>query len=508
MLDGFISAGQFMLMHPMSFVVLVLGLLWGILFGAIPGLNGIVGVALLIPFTFGMDPISGLCMLGAVYVGSCFGGNISAILFNVPGAPEATTLVFDGYPMAKKGQAGRALGLSLGTSAIGGFFGTLVLILLSPPLADLALTFGPPEYFALAFLGLTAIASIGSKSMFKGLITGFLGLLIATVGMDPLTSTGRFDFGNNFLLTGVSFVPALIGLFAMSEVMTCVGENKGAQVAGDSSKVSTQLPSIKDLWGLKGTLLRSSIIGTFIGILPGVGATTASFIGYSEAVRWSKTPEKFGTGMPEGIAAPSAANNSAAAGAMVPLLALGIPGSATTAVMIGGLTIHGIIPGPMLLVNNRDLVFSVFITMLLAAGLMIFFGIKVAKYFAKVLNIPYGIVGPSILVLCMTGVYTLRNNYFDLAVVLVFGGLGFLLQKLDYPVAPMIIGLVLGPIAEVNLRRGLMLNDYSLLKVVSHPIAAVLLAFSVASLLYGFYGQFKRWRNKSKGKASSETLEA
>jgi len=498
LIQGFISAFQYLFNHPLNWLLLLFGTIWGILFGCVPGLTGIVGVALLIPFTFTLNPIEGLLMLGAVYVGSTFGGSISAILFNTPGAPEAACTTLDGYPMAKKGQAGKAIGYALSASAIGGLFGTIVLILLAPPLSEMALAFGPPEYFALAILGITAIASIGTKSVFKSLLSGMIGLGLATVGMDPLTSNARFNFGSKLLLTGISFIPAIIGLFALSEVLKRSGESLRAMAVDAGSKVLTKLPSLREIWDLKITLLRSSIIGTFIGVLPGVGATTAAFIGYSEAVRWSKHPEKFGTGVPEGIVAPESANNSAVGGSMVPLLSMGIPGSATTAVMIGGLTIHGIIPGPMLMVQNQDLVYSVFIGMLIANVLMIFFGIKIASQFGKILKIPYVLVGPSIIVLCMTGVFALRNNMMDLVVMLALGGFGYLLQELDYPIAPLIIGLVLGPIAEVSLRRAMILNNFDIIAVVTHPIAGVMLLISALSLIYGLYGQYRRQRERKK----------
>lgn len=491
LLSGFASALQYLLYHPLNWLLLIFGTVWGILFGAVPGLTGIVGVALLIPFTFTLGPIEGLLMLGAVYCGSTFGGSISAILFNTPGAPEAACTTLDGYPMANQGFAGKAIGYALGASAFGGLFGTIVLILMAPPLAEFALEFGPPEYFALAVLGITAIASIGTKSVFKSLLSGMFGLGLASVGMDPLTSYARFNFGSKILLSGISFIPAIIGLFAMAEVLKRSGEMRTGQILDTGGKVRTELPTLKEMWSLKVALLRSSIIGTLIGVLPGVGATTASFIGYSEAVRWSKHPERFGTGIPEGIVSPEAANNGAVGGSMVPLLSMGIPGSATTAVMIGGLTIHGIVPGPMLMVQNQDLVYAIFIGMLVANVLMIFFGIKIASHFAKVLKIPYVLVGPSIIVLCMTGVFALRNNLMDLVVMLVLGGFGYLLQELDYPIAPLIIGLVLGPIAEVSLRRAMILNNFDIIAVMTQPIAGVMLLISALSLCYGLYGQYR-----------------
>lgn len=493
MLDAYASALGYLVSTPTSLLLLVFGVVWGIAFGSVPGLTGIVGVALLIPFTFVFDPIAGLLLLSGVYVGSTFGGSISAILFNTPGSPEAACTALDGYPMARRGEAGKALGIALAASAIGGIFGTLVLMLLAPPMARLALTFGPAEYFALAVLGITAIAAIGGGSVLKGLIAGLLGLAIATVGLDPIAGTERFTFGSLALLTGISFVPAIIGTFALAEVLQRAGESKTtAEVITD---VSTKLPSMSEFAKTRVTLLRSSGIGAVIGALPGVGATTAAFIAYSEAVRWSKRPQDFGTGTPDGIAAPESANNAAVGGSMVPLLALGIPGSATTAVMLGGLTIHGIIPGPLLMETNTQLVYTVFIGMFLANILMLVFGIRMARYFALILKAPYALIGPAIVVLCMTGVYALNSNVGDVGIMLAMGAFGFLLRKLRYPIAAFVIGLVLGPIAESSLRRGLVITDYDWVALVSRPITATLLALSLASLVYGLYGQWRRARD-------------
>lgn len=506
MIDAYLSALNYMVVHPICFVFLIGSVIWGIAFGAVPGLTGIVGVALLIPFTFIFSPIEGLLLLSGVYVGATFGGSISAILFNTPGSPEAACTALDGYPMARRGEAGKALGLALASSAIGGVFGTLVLALSAPALARFALDFGPAEYFGLAVLGISAIASIGAKSTSKGLLSGLIGLMLATVGLDPISGTPRFTFGNNMLMTGIGFVPAIIGIFALAEVLQRFSEpfREGHGIEG-KEKVSTKLPTLKEYLQLKVTLLRSSVIGTLIGALPGVGATTASFIAYSEAVRWGGTRKKFGTGVPEGIAAPESANNAAVGGSMIPLLALGIPGSATTAVMLGGLTIHGIVPGPLLMIQNKELVYSVFIGMMLANILMLVFGLHAARLFAKVLDVPYALVGPSIVVLCMTGVYALNNNVVDIAVMLAFGAFGFILRELDYPIAPLIIGLVLGPVAEESLRQGLVISDFNFLAFISRPIAGSLLLLSIVSLVYGFYGQFRVWQA---GRRPSQTASA
>lgn len=490
MLDAFLSAAGYMIGNPISFLLIIFSVIWGIMFGAVPGLTGIVGVALLIPFTFAFDPTQGMLLLGGVYVGSTFGGSISAILFNTPGSPEAACTSLDGYPMAKRGEAGKALGYALAASAVGGIFGSLVLMFAAPPLARLALEFGPAEYFALAVLGITAIASIGGGSLIKGLIAGLLGLAVAVIGLDPLTGIARFTFGNMMLLTGVSFIAAIIGIFALAEVLQRFAD--GPQVSEGITQVSTKLPSMVEFLATKATLIRSSLIGTLIGALPGVGATTAAFISYSEAFRWSKHPELFGKGSPEGIVAPESGNNSAVGGSMIPLLALGIPGSATTAVMIGGLTIHGIVPGPMLMQNNPDLVYSVFIGMLLANVLMLVFGLRAARLFALVLKAPYQLVGPAIVVLCMTGVFAINNSVSDVAIMLIFGVVGFFLKSYGLPVASFIIGLVLGPIAEVSLRQGLILVDYDVMAMVTRPIAGTLLALSALSFVYGLWGQLRR----------------
>ena len=491
MIEPYLSALGYMLSNPTTFLLIVVAVIWGIIFGSVPGLTGIVGVALLIPFTFAFGPIEGLLLLAGVYVGSTFGGSISAILFNTPGSPEAACTALDGYPMARRGEAGKAIGYALAASAIGGIFGTLVLMMLTPPLAQLALRFGPAENFALAVLGITAIASIGTNSVLKGLIAGLLGLGVAIVGMDPITGHGRFTFGNNMLLTGISFVPAIIGIFALSEVLTRFSQGESQKGLIDSN-VSVKLPSIREFLKTWVTLARSSVIGTFIGAVAGVGATTAAFISYSEAVRWSRHPERFGTGVPDGIVAPESANNAGVGGSMIPLLAIGIPGSATTAVMLGGLTIHGIVPGPLLVQQNSDIVFSIFIGMMLANILMLAFGLRLARFFALVLRAPYAIVGPAIVVLCMTGVYALNNNVTDIAVMLAFGVFGFILRRLEFPIAAFIIGLVLGPIAEFSLRQGMMTNGFDFWNIAFRPIAGTLLVLSILSLAYGFYRQIKR----------------
>ncbi|MEW6333925.1 MAG: tripartite tricarboxylate transporter permease [Thermodesulfobacteriota bacterium] len=488
--------------QPTTLFFILLGVMLGTVLGAIPGLNSTMGTALLIPFTFAMAPENGLALLAAVYCGGTFGGSISAILFNVPGAPEAAATGFDGYPMAQKGQAGEALGYAIMSSVLGGLFSVFVMNMVSPQLAKVGLTFSQPEYFALAVAALTLIASLGGAGMAKAFIAGLIGLLLATIGIDEMTADERFTFGGKALLGGINFIPAIIGAFAVGEILAKAEEGKGLHGEHLTIKVSTKLPAVGQILRLRWTVLRSAVIGTAIGILPGVGATTAAFIGYSETVRWSRHPEKFGTGVPEGIAGPETANNAATGGAMVPLLTLGIPGSATTAVIIGGFLVHGLQPGPMLFLNQPKLMYTIFIAMYVANICMLFSGLLVAKVFANFRRIRYSILGPVIFVFAAIGSFGIRNDMTDLWVMFTCGVLGYLFKKFKYPIAPMIIGLVLGPLTEVSLRKGMFMADYDLYSFLMRPIAGTILMVAVVSVLWNLYSIFIR-----KGKASMEQVE-
>ena len=475
-------------LQPYYLLMAFVGAFLGVAFGAIPGINAILGVALLIPMTLSLDPIAAFILLGAVYTGGAVGGAFPAILFKIPGAPEAAATTFDGYPLAQKGQASKAIGMALFASTTGGMFGVLVLSFLSPQLAKIALSFSAQEYFAFAFLGLTIIVALGD-SILKAIISGLLGLLLATVGIDKLTTAERFTFGLKPVMGGFEFVSLIIGVFAVSEVLERIqSQDQGALITKE--KVSTQLPNLREVLECKWTLLRSYVIGTIIGILPGVGATTASFFGYSEAVRFSKHPEKFGTGILEGVAACESADNAAVGGALVPLLTLGIPGSATTAVMVGGLLIHGIIPGPLLFVEQTKFVYTFFSGMFIAQIMMLICGMIGVRFFVKILNWPYSVLGPIILVLCVVGGFAMRNNPFDMWMVLVFGIIGYFLNRYKYPFAPLIVGLVLGDLVETSFRRTLMLQDYQFLPIFSRPIAASILIFAVLSLFYPLFRKY------------------
>jgi putative tricarboxylic transport membrane protein len=466
---------------PDVLLVIALGTLGGIIIGALPGLTATMGVALLVPITFGMDPVKGLNMLIGIYVGGIYGGCISSILIKTPGTPASAATVLDGYPMAMKGEAGKALGMATIASAIGGLFSAVVLATLAPQLAAMALRFGPAEYFSLALFGLTIIASL-SGDIVKGTIAGMLGVLLSCVGADPISGAARYTFGYTGFAAGFSFTPALIGLFAISEIfiqLESIFEDRVSKVS-----VAGIWPSWTEMRESAGTLLRGSIIGTIIGIVPGVGSGTASWISYNESRRASKTPEKYGTGHMPGVAATESANNAVCGGALVPLLALGIPGDVVTAVLMGGLMIHGLAPGPLLFQEHPGVVVGLFTGNFIANIFMFIFGMAGITYFAKILLVPKKILTISIALFCFIGSYAINLNVFDLYTMLGFGLLGYGMQKFGFSQAALCIALILGPMAEANLRLGLLNVDNDLIRFCASPITLLFLALTPLSLAW------------------------
>lgn len=492
----------------LSFQVLIalfVGVVGGIIVGSLPGLSATMTVALLVPVTFGMDPVAGLIMLTAIYTSAVYGGSISAILIHTPGTPAAAATSLDGYQMTKKGQGGKAIGISTISSMIGGTISAIALLFLAPPLAKISLMFSAPEYFLLAVFGLTIIGSLAGKSMAKGLASGVLGLLIGVIGVDILTGYPRFTFGFISLESGVSLVPALIGLFSLSQVLI-LAENKGKKqeqtVMGEiKGKI---LPTLREFKSLLVTILRSSGLGIFVGILPGAGGDVGSWVGYNEAKRFSKDKEKFGTGCPEGVAAPEAANNAVTGGALIPLLTLGIPGSSTTAVLLGGLMIQGLVPGHGLFTENANITYSLILGFLLANILMGIIGLLGAKFFIKASGVSEKLLMPVIIGLCVVGSFAIHNNIFDVWVMIAFGLIGYLMRKTGFHPAPVILGMILGPIAENGLRQSMLMAKGDLLTYyLTRPICLVLLALIVLSLLSPV---FVKWRqNKKKGKHTQDS---
>jgi len=465
-------------------LALFAGVFLGIIFGAIPGLTSTMGIAILVPLTYGMEPVQGMGMLIGMYIGAIYGGSISAILLNIPGTPSSLVTSLDGYPLAMKGEAGRAMSLATVSSFIGGEIGTICLIFAAPFLAKAALDFGPAEYFALCIFGLSIIANLSGKDLVKGVISAALGLLIVTVGMDPVTSIPRFVFGKPQLMSGLPFLPMLLGLFGFREAMTQIKligfDIKGVQ------KITNIIPKWKDIKEIFPTTLRAGLIGSFIGALPGAGGPIASFISYDTEKRISKNPERFGTGYPRGIAAAESANNAVNGGAFVPMLTLGIPGDGNTAIMLGALMMHNLRPGPLLFQNHGDFVAALYIQNFIGNILILILGLSCLKYFAKIALVPLRVLLPMVTIFCIIGAYSIRNSIFDVSVMIAFGILGYLLSKLNISTMPLVLGLVLGPILEQNMRSALKISggDWSIF--VLKPISAMFLLITLIILIWPF----------------------
>jgi len=492
--------GFWFAIQPISFAYMVFGVIMGIIVGAMPGMTASMGIILLLPLTYHLDPATALIMLSGQFCGAMYGGSISAILLRTPGTPSAAATVLDGYPLAQQGKAGKAIGMASISSFVGGLLSVICLIFLAPQLARVALEFQPPDYFMLAIFGLTIMASTNEGNIIKGLISGVLGLLVATVGHDPVLGTMRFTFGIPQLIAGFSVLPVMIGLFAVPQVLWEL-ENMGKKTSIVQQKVKEILPTLPELKSVIPALIVGSLIGIFIGIIPGTGGAIACFLAYNEVRRFSKNKDKFGKGALEGIAAAESSNNGTTGGAMIPMLSLGIPGDVVTAVMLGALMLIGIRPGPMLFVETPLIVYTLFAGLLMAQFVMLFSGLLLAKISPRILAIPYGILMPVVMVLCVLGGFTLNNLLYDVLVVMIFGIIGYLMRKHGYPAAPMVLGIVLGPMAEGNLNRALLISENNWLTFVQSPISLAFLIFSVISLAYGFYSSIPR-AEKSTKKAS------
>jgi putative tricarboxylic transport membrane protein len=488
-MDGF-WAGMAILVDPYMLAVILAGTILGVIVGALPGLSGSTTAALLLPLTIGMGPIASVAFLGAIYCAANFGGSITAILINTPGDPSASATAYDGYPMAARGEAGRALGISTIASAVGGIFSVIVLIVAAPLLARAAYNFGPPEYFALACFGLSMLAAVGSDAGIRNLIAGIFGVLLATVGLDLTTGVERFTFGLYELSEGLSLVPVLIGLFAMSEML--FQATQLGQVAERQALTAVKLPSLADFRKCGKAIGMSSVLGTAIGILPALGATTAALISYNETKRWSKHKEEFGKGAIEGVAGPEAANNAAVGGSMVPTLALGIPGSATTAIILAGLIVQGVRPGPHLFNEQPALLYAVFSSMLAANLIYVVLGLFLAKLFARITLIPDALLWPGVFVFAVIGAYGQDQSMVDVWVMLVFGVIGFFFRRFGFSPAPLVMGLVLGKMVEETLKQSLLISDQNWLLFFSRPIVVALFVVTALSISMPFIARLVR----------------
>lgn len=477
LMDGFAVA-----LTPTHIMIMVIGVLLGLVVGVLPGLGAPNGVSLLIPLTFAMDPVSAIILLASMYWGALFGGSTTSILFNIPGEPSSVATTFDGYPMARNGQTTRALTFAFMSAGIGAMVGVIVITLLASWAAQFALKFGAPEYFAVYFLAFCAFIGMGSAAPLKTVVALTLGLGLSTVGMDTVTGALRLTYGYNELLGGISFLVVVIGLFGLGEILATVQE--GLKFRGVSSRIDLRdvLRTIAELPRYFTTYLRSSVIGIWMGITPG-GPTAASFMSYGIARQWSKPGDKFGSGRPEGIIAPETADHSAGTAAMLPMLALGVPSSATAAVMMGGLMIWGLTPGPMLFINQPDFVWGLIASMYVANVVGVILVLATVPMFAALLRIPFSIIGPVIVAICFVGAYTVSNSTFDLWIVLVFGVIGYVFNKLEYPLAPLVLAMVLGHKAEHSFHQSMILSDGALGIFWSNPLVGTITTVGIAMVV-------------------------
>ena len=487
--------GFSVLLNPYTFMMVVLAIVVGTIFGALPGVSATMAVALGLPFTYSMQPVPAIVFLVAVYCSSITGGSITAILFKIPGVPSSAPTTFDGYPMAQRGEAGKALGIALGSSAIGGLVSALAMLTLSPQLTQAALSFSPSDIFAITFMGLSILTCLDSKNILRTLISGLLGLLLACVGQDPMYAVQRLTFGSGELIAGLEMIPVLIGIFAVTEVLKQTKKSEALKTEDGTSGVNTKMPSFREWWGIKWILARCSVIGTIIGILPGAGATIASFLCYSTETKLSKHPEKFGTGIIDGIAASETANNAATGGAMVPLLSLGIPGGNAAAVMMSALVLKGVQLGPLLLVNQPQYLSATFASMVVTNILMVVVAIGIAKVFAQILAVPYSYLGPIIIMLAMIGSYATNMSIADVKIMAIAGVIGLIISACHFNSAALILGLVLGVICEGNFSRAYTISRANIVAMFSRPVAGTLMIVSIILLVWPVVSQLFR-KNK------------
>jgi putative tricarboxylic transport membrane protein len=480
---------------PANILLIFLGVVAGIIFGALPGLTTVAALSMFLPITYGMDLGISLAVLTGIYIGGTSGGLVSAILLNIPGTPSSIATCFDGRPLALKGQAGKALGVGIFCSFIGTMVSIAAMIFISPALAALTIKFGPWENFAVTVFALALISSLVGKSLIKGLMSALLGMMIATIGFAPIDGVKRYTFGSIELTSGFTLLPVLVGLYAISEVIASSAGSQGKDTSIISDfKIRGLGFSFAEIKTQVGNIIRSCLIGVGIGILPGIGGSTSNLVAYSVTKNSSKYPEKFGTGVIDGVVASETANNATIGGAMIPLLTLGIPGDGSTALLLGGFMLHGITPGPLLFQTQGPAVYMIFAAMILSSFIMMLVMYGGMKGFVQILKIPAYILLPVIVVLCIIGAYAVNFRTFDAWGLVIFGCLGLLMQKFGMPIPPLILGFILGEPFETNLRRGLQYSNGDISDILNHPIA--LFFFGMLVLFFGFTGIQKKLREK------------
>ena len=481
-------AGIAALADPAILLLILAGTVFGVIIGALPGLTSTMGVALLVPVTFGMSPASGLALLGAIYCSSTYSGAISAILLNIPGTPANCCTLLDGYPMTKKGESGRAIALATSASAVGGFLSIFALLFLAPPLAEFALRFGAQEYFLLAIFGVSVIASLSERNMLKGLWSGVLGLFLSVIGMHPITGDIRFTGGVAELYNGLSLVIALIGLYSIPEVIASL-KSLGGETSQSRSVSSGLVGQMLEVFKYKFLLVKSTVIGIIVGIIPGAGSSIASFVAYDEAKRSSKNQQMFGTGCAEGIIASETSNNAVVGGSLVPALTLGIPGNAVSAVLLGGLMVHGLKPGPALFTENASIVYTFIMSLFVSNIVFVPVGLFIARFCVRLIEIPASILGPLVIGLAVVGSYAINMSMAEVMIMLAIGLIGYLMKFFDVPREPLVLGLVLGSMAEGELARAMSLVHGSVPalfhSMVTSPLSLVIMFFTMVSLWQG-----------------------
>jgi len=493
---GLFLGGLKSIFVPETLLFLLIGVLVGQIVGILPGIGPVTGLALLIPLTFGMDPAPALVMLTGVYYGSMFGGALTSIMFNTPGDAASVVTTFDGYPLARQGKAGLAIGTATIGSALGGLFSAILMVILAPFIARFALAFGPAEYTTLIALAMLLITGLTTKSKVKSAIAALMGLALALIGQDPITGVPRYTFGFFELFTGLDFVVVALGLFAVAEIMLSLETYHLEQKNGAVGKISKIFPTKQQFKEILPPIRDGSIIGFIVGLLPGAGATIATFISYSFSKKRSKKPEEFGKGSLEGLASAESANNGSVSGAMVPMLTLGIPGSNSTAVLLGGMMILGLQPGPMFFRNNAELAWSVMASMFLGIAFLFALNMFMVHGFVRIMKIPYSILSVIILVLSFLGAYGINRSMFDVFVMGIFGVVGYFMKKNDFPVAPMVLTLVLGGLLEQNLRRALTISDGSYAVFFTSPVSIVMICLTLAAFTIP---QLMRLLNRKRG---------
>jgi putative tricarboxylic transport membrane protein len=479
---------------PLNFLMLFIGITVGLLIGVLPGLTLVMGVALALPFTYQMDVTASIVLLTAMYVSGTYGGAFTAILFRIPGEPIDVPMLWDGYTMGRKGKPAKALGWTLVAALGGGVLSAIIMVALTQPLAHFALRFTSPEYFAIILFGLTSVVALGRGALTNALISLSVGLLIACVGTDETYGAYRFTFGSRLLADGIEFLVVMVGAYGVGEILSRLETGFATKPIDKVANTRTELPSWREISALKGMFVRSSLLGNVIGLVPGAGATIASFVSYGLEAQFGKRRNEMGTGVAEGIVAPQAAATASVGGALVPLLALGIPGSGATAIILGAFMLHGVQPGPQVLLTSAHTIYAVFASVFLGLALMCLIGYFAIRPLIKILDLPEAIVSAYVLILCFIGALSIRNNVTDLWLMIGFGVIGYLFERLKFPIAPLVLGVILGPLAEASFMNSMIsyANDWTIF--FTRPIAGTIMVFTIIILMLPFVQQWRASR--------------